>query len=63
MSLSTPQRVNPVASQTITNNPYGELTWPLQQGDSQQLDLDRQHSGRLALVTPSLMARLETSLL
>ena len=57
------KRVNPVTSQRLTNNPDGDLSWPLQQGDSQQLDLDRKRSSRLEVGNPSVMELLETSLI
>ncbi|RZO52015.1 MAG: hypothetical protein EVA79_02235 [Prochlorococcus sp. MED-G132] len=57
------KRVNPVTSQRLTNNPDGDLSWPLQQGDSQQLDLDRKCSSRLEVGNPWGMELLETSLI
>ena len=57
------KRVNPVTSQRLTNNPDGHLSWPLQQGDPQQLDLDRKRSNRLELGNPWLMELLKTSLI
>ena len=57
------ERVNPVTSQRLTNNPDGDLSWPLQQGDPQQLDLDRKRSSRLEVGNPWVMELLETSLI
>ncbi|KZR63027.1 hypothetical protein [Prochlorococcus sp. MIT 1306] len=57
------KRVNPLTSQRLTNNPDGDLSWPLQQGDSQQLDLDHKCSSRLEVGNPSGMELLETSLI
>ena len=57
------KRVNPVTSQSLTNNPDGDLSWPLQQGDPQQLDLDRKRSSRLEVGNPWVMELLKTSLI
>ena len=57
------KRVNPVTRQRLTNKPDGDLGWPLQQGDSQQLDLDRKCSSRLEIGNPWGMELLETSLI
>ena len=57
------KRVNPVTSQRLTNNPDGHLSWPLQQGDPQQLDLDRKRSSRLEVGNPWVMELLKTSLI
>ncbi|KZR62682.1 MULTISPECIES: DUF3153 domain-containing protein [Prochlorococcus] len=57
------KRVNPVTSQRLTNNPDGDLSWPLQQGDPQQLDLDRKRSSRLEVGNPWVMELLKTSLI
>ena len=57
------KRVNPVTSQRLTNNPDRDMSWPLQQGDSQQLDLDRKCSSRLEVGNPWGMELLETSLI
>ena len=57
------KRVNPVTSQRLTNNLDGDLSWPLQQSDSQQLDLDRKCSSRLEVGNPWGMELLETSLI
>lgn len=57
------ERVNLVTSQRLTNNPDGDLSWPLQQGESQQLELDRKRSSRLEVGNPWVMELLETSLI
>ncbi|WP_193742265.1 hypothetical protein [Prochlorococcus sp. MIT 0702] len=55
--------MNPVTSQRLTNNPDGDLSWPLQQDESQQLGLDRKRSSRLEVGNPWVMELLETCLI